>query len=160
MKMKFDDLQQIVKYLPKESAFVLRCKYIEKFIDTSKDHYDKYIRTVKKFSDGICYEGYLWDCIINPTVIGFDEVIACREKLNKILIFWDINSKDRIFIKDYWKFGKDSMLRLDFGDFLDNIEFFPEDVYIFDESLEWSLVLTHEYDSCGINRICAKMGDI
>ena len=156
MKMMLDDLQQTVEYLPKESEIAFRSKYIDKFINTSSDHYDKYIRTVKEYSDGICYRGYLWDCLINYTIIRFEEVILYKEKLNKIMIFWDINSKEYIFIKDYWKFGKDSMLRLDFSDFLDNIEYFPEDVYIFDESLAWSLVLTHEEED--FNRICVKMG--
>jgi len=149
----------MVEYLPKESEAILRNKYIEKFVDTSHEHYIENISTVKEFSDGICYVGYLWDCIINYTVIKFDEVVKYKEKLSKVLIFWDIHSEERILIKDYWKFGKDSMLRIDFGDFLDNIEYFPEDVYIFDESLEWSLVLTHEENDPG-NRICVKMGDI
>ena len=158
MKMKLEDVQRIIECLPKESEVALRNNYINKFVDVTKDHYKKYIMTAKEYSDGVCYTGYLWECLINSTLIKFDEVVAYREKLNEVLIFWDIHSKEKIWIDDYWKFGKDTMLRLDYSDFLDNLEFFPEDVYIFDESLMWSLVLTHE-DIDGI-RICEKIGNI
>ena len=91
-------------------------------------------------------------------IIKLEDVMAYKERLNKVLVFWDIHSSDKIWIKDYWKFGKDSMIKLKYSNFLDNLEYFPEDVYIYDESLKWTIVLTHE-DNDGV-RICAKAGDL
>lgn len=158
MKMIFEEFEHKIEYLPMDMVFTLRNKYIDRFIDTDSDHYKKFISTVSEYSDGMCYTGYLWDCLINPIVINLDEVISYREKLKQVLIFWDIHSKEKIWVDDYWKFGKDSVLQLDYGDILDNLEYFPEDIYIFDESMEWTLVLTHE-DNNGV-RVCAKVGNI
>lgn len=158
MKTALDKLKQKIEYFPVDRAIAVRNKYIDKFIDTSSEHYKKYIATVNEYSDGICYTGYLWDCIINPVIIRFDEIIAYKDLLKQVLIFWDIHSKEKIWIDDYWKFGKDSILKLNYSDILNNLDYFPEDVYIFDDSMEWTLALTHEENN-GI-RICAKVGNI
>lgn len=55
-------------------------------------------------------------------------------------------------IPDYWKFPKWSVLRLSSGILSKNIRVLPqvlhlpEDLYIFDETLQWTLITTHEYD--------------
>jgi hypothetical protein len=91
-------------------------------------------------------------------VITYEGIIGYRKMLKDVLVFWDIHSEEKIWIQNYWKFGKESMLRLAYVDLIDNSGYFPEDIYIFDESLKWSLVWTHE-DNEGI-RICVKVGDI
>ena len=119
---------------------------------------ERYIEVVRQFSDGECYQGYLWDCLITPKVISIEEVVKFRAGLKNVFVFWDIHSKDRILIPDYWKFGKDNVLKLKFDELMDNQEYLPEDIYIFDESIKWTLVLTHEDDNG--KRICVKSGDI
>src|SRR5262245_58154622 len=47
---------------PEDSAF-WRQAYIDRFIDTVDEHYQRYIAFTRQFSDGIHYEGYLWDCL-------------------------------------------------------------------------------------------------
>jgi hypothetical protein len=158
MKMKLEEMMERVEYLPAERTNFTRNEYINRFINTKGEHYIKFIDTVNEYSDGCCYTGYLWDCLLNPTIITFDEISNYRTQLKNVMVFWDIHSKERIWVDDYWKFGKASILRLDYGDFLDNLQYFPEDVYIFDDSMEWTLVLTHE-DNEGI-RVCAKAGKI
>ena len=74
-----------------------------------------------------------------------------------MLIFWDNNSKDRIYIKDYWKFGKKTMVRVDYNLFLDHTHFFPEDVYLTDETLQWTIVFTHE-DDINNRRLIMQVG--
>ncbi len=159
MKRTLSELQAVIEYLPKDSEHSLRSKYIEAFVDTSCEWYKDRIATTREFSDGVCYTGYLWECLINPTYISLFDVVSYRDRLGEVLVFWDIHSSQRIFVKDYWKFGKDTMLRLEFGTLVDNLEFFPEDIYIFDDSISWSLVLTHEDDHDGM-QIYAKVGDI
>ena len=61
-------------------------------------------------------------------------------------------------MKDYWKFDKDAVLKMDFEILLDGEEYLPEDIYIFDESMTWTLIKTHE-DIDG-KCYCLKSGKI
>lgn len=158
MKLGFDKFTSEVEIISKMDAKHFRSEYINKFINTDSEHYKKYIEDIRQFSDGMCYTGYLWDSLINPKVIRIEEVVSFRAVLNKVLVFWDIHSKDRILIPEYWKFEKNNVLKLKFGELIDNQEYLPEDIYFFDESIKWTLVLTHE-DNNG-ERICIKSGDI
>lgn len=45
---------------------------------------------------------------------------------------------------NYWKYPKDSTILIDKNEFIDKFPTFPEDIYIFDETLSWTVVLTHE----------------
>ena len=49
---------------------MLRCEYIKNFVNTSSLYYKKNIEQKTLFSDGLCYTGYLWDCLLKPTVIS------------------------------------------------------------------------------------------
>ncbi len=158
MKMSLDAFRQKADRLPADAAECLRKQFICTFIDTESDYYRKYIETVKDCSDGWCYSGYLWDCFIAPIVIRPDDVINHRDRLRKVFAFWDIHSRDKIWVDDFWKFGKDTILRLDFDDLLDNPDYLPEDIYIFDESMQWTLALTHEYTNG--TRYCVKTGNL
>ncbi len=156
--MSFDEFKQHIIIYSKDNSYKLRNRYIERFINTKGDHYKKYIIEVKQYSDGICYTGYLWDCLINPTIIKFEDIKNNYNYLGNVLIFWDIHTKEKIWIEDYWKFGKDSVIEVAFNELIDNLNYLPEDIYICDGRLNWTIVLTHE-DNNGI-RICLKAGNI
>ena len=47
----------------------LRCNYIKSFVDTASVYYKNNIEQSTMFSDGLCYTGYLWDCLLNPNII-------------------------------------------------------------------------------------------
>lgn len=154
--MGLNEFKSKVEIMSKMDANHFRSEYIKKFIDTNHEHYKKYIETVRYFSDGECYTGYLWDCLIEYKATYFEEINKYRGILGEVLVFWDIHSKDRILIPEYWKFGKDNVLKLSFEALMNNLQYLPEDIYIFDESFKWTLVLTHE-DNNG-DRICMKSG--
>lgn len=121
----------------------LRIKFINSFIKTESDYYKKYILEKKMFSDGMCYIGYLWDCLHHSKNISPQESLTFLETKKNIYIMWDIHSKDRIFIPNYWKYPKHSILKVDFWSesyFRD----LPEDIYLFDETFSWCIVYTHE----------------
>ncbi|GLC30964.1 hypothetical protein [Clostridium omnivorum] len=143
--MSLDNFKHKLTILTKDEAQNIRNKYIELFVDIHKEYYKKYIGALKKYSDGLCYTGYLWDCIKDVVVIDLQYVGAVSNKLNTVYALWDIHTAERIFIEDYWKFGKDSILKLDFDELMKNLEYLPEDIYIFDENFNWTIVLTHEY---------------
>lgn len=157
-KMDLQEFKKLSRVLLPNEADAFRNQYIQTFINTSKEHYHQYIENLQRYSDGICYIGYLWDCLIEPVVIDFPYVKSKSDLLNEVFVFWDNHSQDRIFIEDYWKFGKTSVLALDFNLLLGNLDYLPEDIYIFDNSLKWTLILTHE-DVDG-KRWCLKSGEI
>ena len=130
----------------------LRNKFINAFVNIESDYYIKHIKHKQMYSDGLCYTGYLWDCLLSPKIILESELNKILYEKKDVFIMWDIHSSDHIFIPDYWKFPKASILFVEkWTDELKAI--LPEDVYIFDESFEWAAVYTHEDDSKG-NRWC------
>lgn len=89
---------------------------------------------------------YVWDCLKNPTIKSEKTINNIIDNLHSrsIYVMWDIHTKERIFIEDYWKFDKRSVLKISADIFLKGEKYLPEDVYIFDDSMEWSIIKTHE----------------
>lgn len=124
----------------------LRCNYIKNFVDTASIYYKKNIEQRMMFSDGLCYTGYLWDCLLNSNIILESKADQLLQEKREIFIMWDIHSCDRILIPDYWKFPKTKILFADAWKetFKDDL---PEDVYVFDDTFSWSVIYTHETDA-------------
>jgi hypothetical protein len=158
MRLGIDEYKRQIKELERQNAAEHRKKYIAKFINTESVDYKNHILNLKQYSDGLCYEGYLWDFLYDFSKIYFDDLQKYRSAIKKINVFWDIHSSEKILINDYWKFNKDSVIELDFNLLLDNLGYLPEDIYISNENIEWSLILTHEYENN--KRICISVGDI
>ena len=59
-----------ITILDSTKSDTLRCEYIKNFINTSSLYYKENIERKILFSDGLCYTGYLWDCLLKPTVIS------------------------------------------------------------------------------------------
>jgi len=153
--MLLDDIKEKMEVLPKEEATRLRDLYIEHFVNISKEGYKNNILERKLFSDGYCYTGYLWDYVTKYQRVSLQSVINELTNKKSVLILWDIHSCDRIFIKDYWKFGKDSIVRIDTEYLIELLDYIPEDIYIFDDDFLWTYIITHEDD--GKRRICLKV---
>lgn len=123
----------------------LRAKYIQNFVNTTKDYFVELIERKTEFSDGLCYTGYLWDCLKNPQVISETEATRILQEKKNIYIMWDIHSCERIFIPNYWKYPKTSVISTEMwsDSFRENL---PEDIYLFDDTFSWSVIFTHETD--------------
>ena len=156
--MTIGEFKKNVTVLDKDSANILRCSYINTFIDINKPYYKETIQVLRKYSDGYCYTGYLWDCLISPVIITFDYLKKLTISAD-VYVFWDIHTKDRIFVDNYWKFKKNDVIKLNYNVLLDNLKYLPEDIYIFNNTLKWTLILTHETDLNNID-ICIKSGNI
>ena len=123
----------------------LRAEYIRNFVDTTKDYFVERIERKTEFSDGLCYTGYLWDCLKNPKVISETEATRILQEKKNIYIMWDIHSCERIFIPNYWKYPKTSVFSVNsWSDLLKSN--LPEDTYLFDNTFSWSVIFTHETD--------------
>ena len=156
--MDFKTFQSNLKILDKQTGNTIRSKYINEFVNTKYEQYHQQIQLKHKFRDGYCYVGYLWDYIKNPIIIDKKYFEALVDKLNRVFVFWDIHSCERILIEDYWKFDKDSVIEIDFNVLLEGETYLPEDIYIFDKNMTWTLIKTHE----DINEhcYCLKSGAI
>ncbi len=134
----------MLMYDAKESSLI-RKKYIHSFVNTKSVYYKKHVRKKKRYCDGLCYDGYLWDCLSCSQSISEEEARNTLFRKNEILIMWDIHSCEKIWIPHYWRYPKTAVLQLDIWN--SDLEItFPEDIYCFDSSYSWSIILTHETD--------------
>lgn len=144
--MDFFEFRSKVAILNPSKGNEIKKKYITTFIDTTRKWYFDNIATKHKCVDGDCYDGYLWDCLLNKDVISQAQIkeFALQHKDLDVYVFWDTHSCEKILIPNYWKFGKEAVIRLNFEVLLSGLNFLPEDIYIFDGTFEWTIVLTHE----------------
>ena len=134
-----------MKILDAVKSDKLRSKYIQNFVDTTKKYYIELIENKTEFSDGLCYIGYLWDCLKDPKVISEAEASRILQGKKDLYIMWDIHSCERIHIPNYWKYPKTSVLTTNMwaDAFKSNL---PKDIYLFDDTFRWSVIFTHETD--------------
>ncbi len=141
-----EEFQQKTIVIQGERADILRQAYIDRFVDTESELYKTRIAVRRPFRDGLFYTGYLWECLKHSERIAEDQINDDRLLDKIVYVFWDLHSSEKIWIKDYWKFPKDAVLQLKYRDVLQGSQYLPEDIYIFDDSMEWSLIFTHETD--------------
>lgn len=128
-----------------ERARELRKKYICSFIDINSEYFVNHILTMKAYCDGMCYDGYLWDCLANPKVISKECAHQIIHSMEDFYVMWDIHSCEKIFVPNYWKYPKTSILFVE--NWADLLELtLPEDIYLFDDSFTRSVIFTHETD--------------
>lgn len=141
-----------------EEYCLIKDVFEDTFVNKSSDFYKERIQTKRNFSDGLYPTGYWWDCLKNARK---QTERFCFETLESkkapLYIMWDSLSSDQIRIPDYWKYPKESCLELMPDEFFDLYETLPEDIYVFDQTFDWMIVLTHEDD--GKRRYCLSVGE-
>lgn len=168
--MQIDEHTQGMKFeiVPSVKANLLRETFIKKFVDTSSGHYRKHIETLRQDADDLFYDGYLRDCLqCNENYQKECSMETAAEFLREkksIFLMWDLLSKERLSHKRFsLEYPKDTVISVP-GDFLSqkvveewNREqaawaadcmceglWLPEDIYCFDETMEWYVIFTHE----------------
>ena len=63
--------------LDDEESVRIRNKYIQSFIDTTSTYYVDKIRAQKRYTDGMCYTGYLWDCLLEKKLFQNNRASNC-----------------------------------------------------------------------------------
>jgi hypothetical protein len=158
--MTLDEFKMAIQVLQEPAASEVRAKYILQFINTQHEFYINVISKPKQFSDGICYEGYLWDCLRQPfTIITFADFIRDLVGHDQVFAFWDVHSRDRILVPDYWHFPKSAALSGPAKIIAENLNYLPEDTYICDNSFSWTLIATHEMDYKRNERVYVRAGE-
>ncbi len=69
---------------------------------------------------------------------------------------WDVLNSEYILNPNYYKYHKEACLKLSFQEFQEKADTFPEDIYLFDDTFTWCVILTHEDD--GKRRYCLSIG--
>ena len=122
-----------------------RNKYLGAFVDTTSEYYATNIATKRHFSDGLHSVGYVWDCLRSPKRISFRTLCLELETHARVLAFADDLSHDRVIGAPLWAYPADSIAVFKTSELIESFTELPEDLYIFDESVLWTLVFTHEY---------------
>lgn len=156
MAISLEGFKQRITILSYMEAERIRTKYIDSFVNIATKYYKELIAQKKQFADGFYYVGYLWDSLKRVTPISKEEADQIlMQKGKSVYVLWDLHSTQRIFIKNYWKFPKDAVLFLPVTELMTGMEFLPEDIYIFDDGFDWTIILTHEY-SDDQKRLCLE----
>lgn len=147
----------------------LRAGFIKSFVDTSTSYFRKNIENVKptdiQYDTYSC--AYLHDTLDRDisSVIPFDRAVRIISEKKRVYSMWDIQripistDPDIHFFKPHhlelyesdsvieWDAGElTALLEKELGDYdatdcLHNT--LPEDIYVFDDSLEWCVIFTH-----------------
>ena len=142
-----------MELLQADAAF-LREVFVESFVDTQSTYYQKRIQTVFSFDDGICYTGYLWDCLANRKIVSHNFLLNfLQDRTNAIYALWDIHSKERILQDNYWQYPKHTVISFFPHEVINVISTLPDDCYFFDNTLSWAAAITHEEIKNG-RRLC------
>ena len=127
------------------------------FVDTTSEYYSKYVATKIPCSDGFHSFGYIWDCLRYSKMISFQSLCLELEKRSEVFTFADDHSHDKIIGAPLWIYPIDSIAIFKSKELIEILPELPEDLYIFDESVLWTLVLTHEYNDKQ-RRFCYQIG--
>jgi hypothetical protein len=154
-EINFEHFDKQVDVLVGNDAETVRMNFINRFILKDSQYYKERIVEKKLFSDGLCYTGYLWDCINVYDVITISQVLEELRNIDQdVYVLWDIHSVVKVFADDYWRYPKLSVLSVNSLKLISGLRFLPEDIYIFSDFLNWAYILTYEHHDKG--RTCFK----
>lgn len=143
-----------MKVLQKDESSLVRELYIYAFIDSESEWYINHIKTMQCCVDGLCYDGYLWECLKKGyKFISVQHAIDILQSKKYIYLLYDLHSCEKILQPNYWKYAKAAVLFGSTEEFLSEMPHLPEDIYVFDDTFTWSVIFTHEITEKG-RRIC------
>lgn len=99
---------------------------------------------------------YIWDNLKNYSRCSEHYCFELIKSKSQIYLMWDTFDNYEIEDSNYWKYPRYSILHMTSSDFFKYYNTFPEDLYIFDLTYEWSVILTHE-DYRDNKRYCLKI---
>ncbi len=144
-----EDLINITKlpHLPKKQSRSLRDAYIRTFFDTDSDDYRTHYFQLY-WEQGV---GYLWGFLKKPfTPVHLEDVKQFLQQTDQVLFFWDSYSPIGTEI------SRKYVYKMQTQKLLNQYNRFTDDLYIFDETLTWTAVISHEPDPNGFYCCIAK----
>lgn len=144
-----------VQMIEGEPATWVRQAYVSHFVSQDSEYFRSRTRRLQRDSGGSFYDGYLWDCLRHPELVRED---AFLEELNChgiVYVMTDLHSDDKVQTCHYWRFPKPNVLVLQAKLLPKLLPLLPDDLYVFDASLCWSLIVIHEIYEDG-STICYR----
>ena len=136
--------------------FLIKQLFIDHFIDQNSSFYFERIKEKHRFSDGLFQTGYLWDCLNEYNRKTEKFCIDVLSNKDKFYVMWDVLSSEQIHITNYYKYPQHACIKLSFEEFSEKASTFPDDIYLFDDTFTWCIIMTHEDD--GKRRYCLSIG--
>ncbi|UFJ40100.1 DUF4275 family protein [Brevibacillus humidisoli] len=119
--------------LSREESLRLRKKYIRTFCNLEEQKKKSY------YQDYLQGYGYLWDVLKSGfAVVCFEDVKYGMDLNQEVFFFWDGTSPFT------YTMGRTYIFKMPFQELMNKLTDFPSDLYIFDSSLDWTVVSTHE----------------
>jgi len=159
-------MRDLISYEEVEHAEALRLRecFIDAFENKRHPMYEAQIAIRHHFEDGDCYTGYLWDYLKDnesyELECSMEQACAFLKSKGTIYVMRDIHSRERVNDSCIFstQFSKDAVLKVNGGELADRIlkewselyenrekeRFFPEDIYCFDDGMDWFAIFTHE----------------
>ena len=148
------DFKSEIAVINPPRADEIRDLFVQHFINREHPNVASRIATLRQFSDGPAYVGYLWDYLARREPVSESTVWARLSAIDaNVYAMWDIHSESLIRIPNYWKLPKRSLVEATIETIHSGLAFLPEDLYIFDPAYSWCAVLTHEQTDAG-DRYC------
>ncbi|RAT96639.1 hypothetical protein [Brevibacillus sp. Leaf182] len=141
--------------LEKERSKSLKERYVSIFFDTESCSFRRFV--YKRYVSQ--YRGFLWELArfnnndkgIIREGLSKNEAATFLLQKGEVLVFWE----------GYSTFGKemirDKIMKMDAKQLLENYTRFTLDMYIFDETLTWTVIFQHERDEDGFKHILLRV---
>jgi hypothetical protein len=114
--------------LPSAQARLLREQYISAFVREQRDN---------------TYFSHLWDRFVAYNPLSIEDIVGYLDGGEEVCFFWDSYPGMSPLLH---RLGQEHVFKLPLKELLHHYELknIPDDVYLFDESLTWTVALTHE----------------
>ena len=135
MKQRYENIFPLVKEMGYMESLDMRLKFLHQFINVTHSYFNDYVLST---SDNIRI--LLWDMLrpdLREIAIVPDRsrIADLADHLGNVLLQWDCG---------LLPIGKERVFTIPFEKLLSNLEYFPEDLYIFNDSLDWLIIHSHE----------------
>jgi hypothetical protein len=139
-----EEFASATRLLPPSEASEWRERLIEARLDPALAEDAASALELRDFSDGQAYSGYLWDFLRDKEIISEATLWRRVAQVSKIIVLWDLHSIERVLSPRNHQFPRGTVIKTDAPTLYRGLPYLPEDIYIFDESLQWVGALTHE----------------
>lgn len=128
-----------------DSADIKNLYYLY-FADFDSSLFRNSILELKPFSDGMHYNGYVWNFLKSASVIREKTCLdILSDKKTSIMAFTDNHSVENAIDSALWPENRTVVIELSAAMLIENLFNLPEDIYVFDASYSWTIAFTHEY---------------
>lgn len=138
MTMSLDEFRTSVRVLPEPEARAIRGRFVDAFVDPAAG------------------AGPMWSGLRHRQRVSLARLWATVAASEVVTVMWDPPCEEgRRRLADR-AFGPSDVIECRVADLEQGVEWLPDDLYLFDGSLTWSAIFTHESDVDGGIQLLAR----